>query len=139
MPQTWYVHKFPDRGSDLLFPDTGWYRLIMPEYGEKGFYQQSVSFSAFFHTWNKRLSRAIDRYGMWDLRINKYKPNHMPDGHLLMVRPDNEYEMETEISLRCGADVEKVAESHRVKMEFKGIWEFYKFIGFNHKTRKYEP
>lgn len=136
MPHTWYVHKLPDWGSDLLFPDTGWYRLLMPQYNEPGFYRQTVSFNAFFHTWNKKLSRAIDRYGLYDLRINKHKPNHMPDGHLLMVHPDNEYEMELRMSW---ADAKRKAENFRIKAEFKSIWEFYEFIGFDYKTRKYKP
>ena len=135
MSQAWYIHKFADWGTHSN--EFAWYKLNLPEYGEPDFYRQARSFNAFFHTWNKKLSNAIKKHGMYSKQVSAAKPNHTPDGFLLMARPEPDFEMEKAVSVKCGADQSKVDASHRVVEEFPSIWAFYDYIGFDYKTRKY--
>lgn len=135
MPHIWYVHKCPDWGNSSR--KNGWWaKLIMPEYGEPGFYQQARSFSAFFHCWNKSLQAAINKHGTNSPQALKHKVNHV-DGYFFMSRDEDDFEFQKKAMVQSGADAKKVEEGHRIIATFNTIWEFYDYIGFNYKTRKY--
>lgn len=129
---TWYVHKFPDQGTKSNVWD--WYVLNMPTYGDPGFYRQTVSFNCFFHGYNKRVGAAINKYGVWDPRVKKLLHNHTPDGHIFAARSDHEYNIEKGIFAKGGARLDR----YEPLGVFNSIWEFYEFVGYDYKTKKWK-
>jgi hypothetical protein len=115
MPLVWYIHKCPEWGN-LTRKKGFWLRLEMPESGEPDFYRQARSFSAFFQ----------GRSGI----------NHH-DGFFFTARPEEDFEDEKMLMVQCGADAAKVEASHKPVATCNDIWEFYEYIGFDYKTRKY--
>jgi hypothetical protein len=85
--------------------------FMQPNYGEEGFYRQVGSFNAFFKSAKRRNTH---------------------DGFLYYPQDEEDYNFEFGLMRKLGANPKgKTCITH------PSIWEFYKAIGYDYKTKKY--
>lgn len=102
-----------------------YYALQMPEPDEKGFYVQSVSFNAFFHSLKKH--NYDEKNGLFYYSIGW-------DDYLFELGFKRDPELEKALA-SLTAEYKTFFEE---AIEFNSIWDFYKHIGYDYKTKKYE-
>ena len=90
------------------------YILNAPSPGEDGFYRQITSLSAFFFEHSRNLKRRNETKDI-----------------LWICEPWAEFEIRQKIDTKWGI-ARKI--SDRV---FNSIWEFYEFVGYDYKTKKW--
>lgn len=91
------------------------FEVNFPGYSDNGFYRQTLSLSAFFHgTRNRNVtSTTLYFYHRWE-----------------------DFEVQCEMTSKiegCG----NLDDRKLPRTQLNGIWEFYKAIGYDYKTRKY--
>ena len=96
------------------------YVLNTPFPGEDGFYRQTTSLSAFFF---ERQPLAHSR---------NFKRRNETKDILWLCEPWSEFEIRQKIDTKWGI-ARKI--SDRI---FNSIWEFYEFIGYDYKTKKWK-
>lgn len=110
MSQAWVIRKIDTK----INKEIEVYQMNMPSWVEddKGSYRQTTSFNAFF-----KGKRRKNRIG--DILL---APNWLED-----------YEFERNLMVECGANPKE----YIPKETFSSIWEFYKYIGYDYKKKKY--
>jgi len=123
MPRIFYVNKFPD-WNNKTSKVRECYLLHVPDFNEPGFYRQVGSLNCFFYGRKKRVKPGeVIHTG----NVHLFKNNHSPDGHMFALHAEFEYD-DKRSKLWIGETVEKT---------FESIWEFYQYIGYDYKTRKW--
>jgi len=84
--------------------------LNTPDFGEPDFYRQTTSLNAFFYSTKGR--------------------NVSPDGVLYNCELWSDFESRQESLRKHGMEYE-------VTETFDSIWDFYKFIGYDYRRKKY--
>lgn len=92
--------------------EQNFYYLMLPDVGEDGFYRAVSSFNAFFNSMRN------------------------PKANVTAVRQFTA-DYEDDIHHRRDSVLYKDVDWDNLRT-FDSIWDFYKFIGYDHKTRKYK-
>jgi hypothetical protein len=98
------------------------YSLLMPSFNEPGFYRQTVSLNAFFNGTKKR------NWKDWETNGTLY--TCVTWAEFLM-------DQETWASFCAEKHLDIAFHWPYCNTEFNGIWNFYKYIGYDYKTKKW--
>lgn len=107
------------------------HRVALPTVREKGFYRQTGTYNAFFHS-------DKDRNNFWALHPNTAKVNGFKSR-----KPTHQYWY---YSMHWDEFVERenrwnqgeMSDLNLPRVEHASMWDFYKHIGYDYKTMKWE-
>ena len=108
MSKTYIIEEIKRRDNS---PKRRW-RLHLPNYSEKGYYQQYVSFNCFFY----------GRYRNWK-NVILSKSGGFPDGNWTLYYPKSECQHNDSNDLPI--------------VDVYSIWDFYKIIGYDRERKKW--
>ena len=112
------------------------HKIKMPDFNEKGFYQQATSFEAFRSGKRKGASKR-------DKEIYRHTCCWAPDGLYCCTEPDEKAWLTNNDRLikslkKYGLNTDDIDETKCHTIYHENIYAFYKYIGFDRKRRAYE-
>ena len=103
-----------------------YYDLQLPQVSEKGFYRQAVSYDAFFYSYKNRNHNKAANVMYYSTRYDEYLWN---------IERDKKIDSTNFRFIETRDVTEKLFDARE---KIIGIWNFYKHIGYDYKTKKYE-
>jgi hypothetical protein len=135
MPTFLYAREIPTGGSDN---ERRLHRIAFPEYGEPGWYRLVGSFNAFRTGKQKGVPSDLTKRGFGTCGWDHAK------GLLYNLKRQDEHEFDLKTMLDSASHVNKEVGDKLRKIyadveviDHASLYDFYDFIGFDRKTRRY--